>query len=67
VTLPHDQAWNGYAFRTLDADEVYATVRDTNLKSMNVAIRCGMTVRRRFTKHYRGLDMAHLAFSVRRS
>jgi RimJ/RimL family protein N-acetyltransferase len=61
------QAWIGYAFRALGADEVYAMVRDTNLRSMNVAIRCGMAARRRFTKHYRGADMAHLAFSVRRS
>jgi predicted N-acetyltransferase YhbS/predicted acetyltransferase len=56
----------GLAFREFDAAEVWAIVRDTNLKSMNVAIRCGMEVRRRFTKHYRGVDMPHLAFSVRR-
>jgi RimJ/RimL family protein N-acetyltransferase len=56
----------GLAFRDLDAAEVWAIVRDTNLKSMNVAIRCGMEVRSRFTKHYRGVDMPHLAFSVRR-
>jgi RimJ/RimL family protein N-acetyltransferase len=60
------QAWIGYAFGALGADEVYAIVRDTNLRSMNVAIRCGMAVRRRFVKHYRGVEMPHLAFSVRR-
>lgn len=47
-------------------DEVYSMVRDTNVASMNVAIRNGMVIRRRFVKHYRGLDMAHYAFSAKR-
>jgi len=47
-------------------DEVFAIVRDTNIASMNVAIRTGMTIRTRFIKHYRGVDMPHYAFSVRR-
>ena len=55
-----------YAFEVLGFDEVYAIIRDTNLPSMNVAIRCGMTAKERFTKHYRGLDMPHIAFSVKR-
>jgi DHA3 family macrolide efflux protein-like MFS transporter len=54
-----------YAFNVLGHEEVYAIVRDTNLPSMNVAIRCGMTARRRFSKPYRGVDMTHIAFSVR--
>lgn len=54
------------AFRTLDVDEVYAQVRDTNIPSMNVAIRLGMTVRTRFLKHYRGVDMPHYAFAISR-
>lgn len=55
-----------WGFANLDAPEIYAIVRDTNLASMNVAIRLGMTVRRRFIKHYRGIDMPHLAFAVSR-
>ncbi len=55
-----------WAFATLDVDEVYAKVRDTNLPSMNVAIRLGMTVRRRFITRYRDIDMPHLAFAVSR-
>lgn len=39
-------------------------MRDTNLASMNVAIRLGMTVRGRFEKHYRGVNMPHLAFAI---
>jgi RimJ/RimL family protein N-acetyltransferase len=45
---------------------VWAQIRDTNLASMNVAIRLGMTVRGRFVKHYRGVEMPHLAFAVDR-
>lgn len=56
-----------HAFAALRADRVYAQVRDTNLASMNVAIRLGMTVRSRFVKHYRGVDMPHLAFAVDRA
>jgi len=47
--------------------EIYAIVRDTNLASMNVAIRLGMTVRERFVKHYRDIDMPHLAFAISRA
>lgn len=55
-----------YAFEMLGAPRVYAQVRDTNLPSMNVAIRLGMTVRSRFVKHYRGIEMPHLAFAIDR-
>jgi RimJ/RimL family protein N-acetyltransferase len=55
-----------YAFSTLGAAEVYSIIRDTNFASMNVAIRNGMWVRGRFVKHYRGVDMPHLIFSVLR-
>ena len=55
-----------WAFATLDIDAVYAKVRDTNIASMNVAIRLGMTVRRRFVTRYRDIDMPHLAFAVSR-
>lgn len=56
-----------WAFSTLGIDELYAKIRSTNVASMNVAIRLGMTVRRTFTTHYRGVDMPHLAFAVDRS
>ncbi|MDD7929706.1 GNAT family N-acetyltransferase [Microbacterium thalli] len=56
-----------WAFRDLGVATVWAKVRDTNLASMNVAIRLGMTVRRRFVVHYRGVDMPHLGFAVDRS
>jgi len=56
-----------YVFDVLKQDEVYSLIRDTNFASMNVAIRTGMTVRGRYTKHYKGEDMPHYIFSVRKS
>jgi RimJ/RimL family protein N-acetyltransferase len=55
-----------YAFERLEFNEVFSTVRDTNVSSMNVAIRNGMVVRDRFIKHYCGIDMPHFLFGVRK-
>ena len=55
-----------YAFDRLNADEVFSLIRDTNIASQNVAKRNGMSVRSTYTKHYRGIDMPHFVFSVRR-
>lgn len=60
------EACRDYAFDALGTDRVYAQVRDTNIASMNVAIRLGMTVRGRFVKRYRGVEMPHLAFAIDR-
>jgi RimJ/RimL family protein N-acetyltransferase len=56
-----------YAFKKLGFDEMFSIVRDTNIPSMNVAIRNGMVVRERFTKHFRGVDMPHLLFSIKKN
>lgn len=55
-----------YAFTALDAGEVFSIIRDTNTASQRVALRNGMTVIDTWSKHYRGLDMPHLLFSVKR-
>jgi RimJ/RimL family protein N-acetyltransferase len=55
-----------YAFSVLHANEVYSIIRETNIASMNVAIRNGMLVRSRFVKHYRGVDMPHVVFCAKR-
>ena len=55
-----------WAFTHLDTNEVWAQIRDTNLASINVAIRLGMTARCRFIKHYRGVDMPHFGFAITR-
>lgn len=55
-------ACKNYAFEALGFDEVFSIIRDTNISSMNVAIRNGMLIQRRFIKHYRGIDMPHFLF-----
>ena len=55
------------AFGKLNADEVFSLIRDTNIASQNVARRNGMRVRDKYIKHYRGVDMPHYVFSVKRS
>ena len=55
-----------YALGALGADRVWAQVRDTNLPSMNVATRLGMSERGHFVKHYRGVAMPHIAFAIDR-
>jgi len=53
-----------YAFAKLEAHEVCSIIRDTNQLSQNVAKRNGMACTGRFVKHYRGVDMPHLVFTV---
>jgi RimJ/RimL family protein N-acetyltransferase len=55
-----------YGFDQLGFPEIYSIIRDTNIASMNVAIRNGMLVRERFMKYYKGVNMPHLVFSARR-
>ncbi|WP_265457495.1 GNAT family N-acetyltransferase [Enterococcus sp. HY326] len=60
------RACKEYAFEHL-TDEVVSIVRDTNLASMNVAIRNGMLVKERFSKDYYGIKMPHFLFSVKKA
>lgn len=60
------EACREYAFTVLGFQEVYSIIRENNLPSQRVALRNGMTVRGSFVKHYYGMDMLHLVFSVRR-
>lgn len=55
-----------YAFETLEVDEVCSIIRDSNKASQNVAIRNSMTKTDTWTKHYRGVDMPHYRYVVRR-
>ena len=55
-----------YAFETLGAEEVFSIIRDTNTASQNVARRNDMTVKGSFVKHYYGMNMPHLVFSITR-
>lgn len=56
-----------YAFEKLNAEEVFSIIRETNIPSQNVAIRNGMTLTNKFNRHFRGIDIPHLLFSVKRT
>ena len=55
-----------YAFEQLNAQEVYSIIRDTNAASQKVAERNGMVRCGEFIKHYRGVDMPHYLYRVRK-
>lgn len=58
------RACRDYAFTALGFSEVWSIIRDNNLPSQAVARRNGMEVRGGMVKHYYGMDMPHLLFSV---
>ena len=60
-------ASKSYAFDVLEEAEVFSLIRDTNLASINVAIRNGMLVRGRFIKQYKGAAMPHYIFPARKT
>ena len=55
-----------YAFEQLKADEVCSIIRDSNVTSQNVAIRNGMKITDYWVKHYRGVDMPHYRYVVKK-
>ena len=55
-----------YAFDKYKFNEIFTIVRDINIPSMNVAIRNGMLIRKRTIRHFRGIDMPHYVFSVKK-
>ena len=61
------RACREYAFTKLGAGEVCSIIRDTNAASQNVARRNGMTAGEKWVKHYRGEDMPHTLYSVKRT
>ena len=60
------KACKKYAFEVLEADEVCSIIRDTNIASQNVAIRNGMIMTDKWTKHYRGVEMPHYRYVAHR-
>ena len=60
------KACKQYAFDILKAEDVCSIIRDTNTASQNVAVRNGMTIADTWTKRYRGVDMPHYRYVVRR-
>lgn len=59
-------ACRDWAFEKLGVEEVFSIIRDNNRPSRRVAERNGMTERGSFVKHYHGVDMPHVVYSVRR-
>lgn len=55
-----------YGFNVLHFDALYSIIRDTNIASQNVALRNGMILIDTIVKHYRGVDMPHMVFCVRK-
>lgn len=47
--------------------ELIITTRDTNIASMNVAIRCGFIIKKRMVKLYRGIEMPHYLFGYKKT
>lgn len=61
------KACKEYAFTVLRAEEVCSVIRNTNTASQNVALRNGMTKQDEImVKHYRGADIPHYLYSVRK-
>lgn len=60
------KACKEYAFTKLNAKEVCSIIRDTNTASQNVALRNGMIITDTGMKHYKGVDMIHYLFSVKK-
>ena len=60
------RACKAYAFAALDAPAVCSIIRDTNLPSQRVALRNGMVPTDTWVKHYRGVDMPHILYCVKR-
>lgn len=56
-----------YGFNELHFDALYSIIRDTNIASQKVAIRIGMRLVDTTVVRYRGIDMPHTVFSVRRN
>ena len=60
------KACKRYAFEVLGAEEVCSIIRDTNTASQNVALRNGMTRADMWVKHFKGVDMPHYRYIVRK-
>ncbi len=60
------KACKRYAFEVLGAEEVCSIIRDTNTASQNVALKNGMTRADMWVKHFKGVDMPHYRYIVRK-
>ena len=56
-----------YGFNVLEFEELYSIIRDTNVASQKVALRNGMNRVGSVVKHYRGVDMPHWVYRVKKT
>ncbi|MEG2687414.1 MAG: GNAT family N-acetyltransferase [Christensenellaceae bacterium] len=56
-----------YAFTVFGIDEVFSMIRDTNIASQKVTMRNGMERMDTLVKHYRGVEMPHYGFLIKRA
>ena len=56
-----------HAFGRMNADEVIADIRPENIASCRLAERLGMKAEYEIIKHYRGKDMPHTVYVVRKA
>lgn len=59
-------ACRDYGFEILHFDALYSIIRDTNVASQKVALRLGMIKVDALIKHYRGIEMPHWVYRVKR-
>lgn len=59
-------ACRDYGFSTLHFDAIYSIIRDNNIASQKVAIKNGMIPIDTVVKHYRGEEMPHMVFCIKR-
>lgn len=55
-----------YAFNKLGVDKIYSIIRNTNTASQKVAERNGMVMIDQFVKHFKGVEMPHFVFLVKK-
>ena len=51
-----------YAFHILNLNEITAQIRPDNTSSRKVAEKLGMSIKKQFTRNYRGKDIPHLLY-----
>ena len=52
-----------YAFHVLHLNEITAQIRPDNEASRNVAVKLGMTVKKRYVRHYKNKEIPHFLYS----
>ena len=59
-------ACKDYAFKKLNVEKVYSTIRVNNIPSQKVSERIGMKIEKVFIKYYHNIEMPHYLYSIKR-